>query len=143
MSWAVPRGPSTDPRDKRLAVRVWDHSLDHAGFEGCTGTATDIGDAVLLWDSGRYRNIRVDRAGAPIPMRHAIDDGKLEVWLTGHKLRGGYSLFRMRTREIQGNWLLIKKCDAGADAGRDPVRTEPHSVLTGRTLEEISGTIGR
>jgi DNA ligase D-like protein (predicted 3'-phosphoesterase) len=135
VSWAVPRGPSVDPRVKRLAVRVPDHGLEHAQFEGRTGSGRG---AVLMWDTGAYRNIRFDAVGSLMPMPLSLREGTVEVWLTGQKLHGGYTLVRLRTQEPRENWLLIKKQDAGADAGRDPVSDEPRSVLSGRSLDEIA-----
>ena len=136
-SWAVPRGPSTDPRVKRLAVRVPDHAMEHADFEGATG-ASGSGGAVLIWDRGHYRNLRADQGGSEVAMDQALTEGKVEVWLAGHKLLGGYTLVRMRRRDPAENWLLIKERDAAADAIGDPLRDAPLSVVTGRSLEEIA-----
>lgn len=132
-SWAVPKGPSTDPREKRLAQPTEDHPFSYADFEGVIPEGSYGAGAVLVWDTGPYRNLRAEKDGTA--MRYALAEGKVEVWLEGHKLRGGYALIRMNGRN---GWLLIKMNDDEADARRNPVRTEPASVLSGRTLDEIS-----
>jgi DNA ligase D-like protein (predicted 3'-phosphoesterase) len=128
-SWAVPKGPSTDPRVKRLAVQVGDHQLGYADFEGSIGTGYGAG-RVIVWDSGTYDVLTEGGAGA------ALDAGHLSVWLHGHKLQGGYTLQRTGGG-AKPQWLLIKRRDECADARRDPVSTEPESVLTGRTIEDL------
>jgi DNA ligase D-like protein (predicted 3'-phosphoesterase) len=134
-SWAVPKGPSTDPRDKRLAMAVEDHGLGHAKFEGVIGAGT-----VIVWDTGRYAN-RTERGGREVPMERALADGHVVVELEGQKLRGRYALTRTDT-EPRERWLLVKVRDEAADAGRDPVATQPESVLSGRTIEEVAAEAG-
>jgi ATP-dependent DNA ligase len=87
---------------------------------------------VLVWDTGPYRNLRGEKDGDGASMKKSIEEGKIEVWLEGKKIKGGYALVRTGDR-----WLLIKKKDDEADARRNPTSTEPESVLSGRTLEEI------
>ncbi len=125
-SWAVPKGPSTDPAQRRLAMAVADHSMSHNEFEGVLG-----GGAVIRWDEGEYRNTTPDHS-----MEEALDDGYARFVLEGHKLRGEWSLRRM---EGDKGWLLSKRRDDHADPERDPVRDEPESVLSGLTIEEIAG----
>lgn len=137
-SWAVPKGPSTDPAEKRLAKRVEDHPLDYADFEGNIPEHRYGGGSVIVWDAGPYRSFREDEDGKPVAMDRQIDEGQLEIWLEGKKLRGGYALVRTRTRGDPDNWLLIKMKDEGADARRKPVRTERESVLSGRTVDEVA-----
>jgi DNA ligase D-like protein (predicted 3'-phosphoesterase) len=117
MSWAVPKGPSTDPSDKRLAVPVPDHSLSHADFEGGT---------VIIWDEGEYRSL------GERPFEVDLEEGHASFWLEGEKLVGGWLLQRV----ADDRWLLIKRRDEEADAG-DPVATRPESVRSGHTLEEL------
>jgi len=137
-SWAVPRGPSTDPRVKRLAVPTEDHPLDYADFEGTIPEAEYGGGTVLVWDTGTYRNLKEeDPDYEPMSMADALASGLVAVWLEGHKLRGGYALVRTGRGE-DSRWLLIKMKDEEADARRNPVSTQPESVLTGRTLEQIA-----
>jgi len=135
-SWAVPKGPSTDPRTRRLAVAVEDHPLDYADFEGRIPNGEYGTGAVLVWDRGTYRNLRAED-DEPVSMAEALRDGHVAVWLEGEKLRGGYALIRTGKGD-DNRWLLIKMKDEEADARRNPVSTQPESVLTGRTLEEIA-----
>jgi DNA ligase D-like protein (predicted 3'-phosphoesterase) len=130
-SWAVPKGPSTDPREKRLAVQVEDHQLDYADFEGQIGSGYGAG-RVIVWDRGTYRPL------TPGDVGKAIAGGHLSVWLEGEKLRGGWTLQRTRGGE-KPQWLLLKRDDEGADARRNPVRTQPESVISGRSVDEVEG----
>ena len=130
-SWAVPKGPSTDPRVKRLAVEVEDHPLEYADFEGVIGEGYGSG-AVIVWDAGTYRNLDEERS-----MAETLDAGHAKVWLDGEKLQGGWTLQRTdRGRKPQ--WLLIKRRDEGADARRNPETTQPESVRSGRTIEQVA-----
>ena len=137
-SWAVPKGPSTDPRDKRLAVRTEDHPLAYADFEGVIPEGEYGAGTVLVWDAGTCENLRRDDDGNEIPIADSIEQGQVEVRLHGEKLEGGYALVHAKTGGDEDNWLLVKMDDDGADARRNPVSTEPDSVLTGRSLEEIA-----
>ena len=121
-SWAVPKGPSTDPREQRLAVRVEDHPLDYADFEGHIDEDEYGGGDVIVWDLGPYRNLTT---------------GHVKVWLAGEKLQGGWALTHARVGGDDQNWLLVKVDDDEADARRNPTSTEPASVLSGRTVEEV------
>jgi DNA ligase D-like protein (predicted 3'-phosphoesterase) len=135
-SWAVPKGPSTDPSDKRLAVPTEDHPLAYANFEGVIPEDQYGGGTVMVWDRGPYRNIRAEKDDDSVSMQEAYKDGKLEVWLEGEKLKGGYALIRTGSGD-DARWLLIKMDDDEADARRNPTSTEPKSVLSGRTMDEI------
>ncbi len=135
VSWAVPKGPSTDPRERRLAVRTEDHPLDYIDFEGVIAEDEYGGGTVLVWDRGTYRNLKEPDGET---MAEALADGHLTVWLEGEKLRGGYALTQTKMRGDPRNWLLVKMDDSEADARRKPTSTEPKSVLTCRTLEEIA-----
>ncbi len=135
VSWAVPKGPSTDPGERRLAVRTEDHPLDYATFEGVIPEGEYGAGAVIVWDTGPYRNLRANKGPDSLSMPRSIDDGLVEVWLEGEKLRGGYALKRLEDRE--SDWLLIKMDDDQADARRNPVSTEPDSVLSGRSVEHL------
>jgi DNA ligase D-like protein (predicted 3'-phosphoesterase) len=137
-SWAVPKGPSTDPSEKRLAVRTEPHPLDYADFEGVIPDEEYGGGTVLVWDAGSYRNLKQNEAGNEgKSMAECLADGHLTVWLAGEKLTGGYALTRLRERRDAEQWLLVKMNDDEADARRNPVSTERRSVLTGRSLAEI------
>jgi DNA ligase D-like protein (predicted 3'-phosphoesterase) len=135
-SWAIPKGPSTNPQDKRLAVPTEDHPLEYAGFEGVIPAGEYGGGTVLVWDTGTYLNL-TEKKGEAIPMGQALAHGHAKVWLEGNKLKGGYALTRFKTGQDEA-WLLVKADDEGADPLRNPVADEPRSVLSGRTIEEIS-----
>lgn len=137
VSWAVPKGPSTDPSDKRLAVQTEDHPMDYAGFEGTIPKGEYGGGTVMVWDRGTYRNLRANKGRDSKSMEDSLAEGLIEVWLEGEKLRGGYAL-RRTSRDGKPQWLLIKKKDEMADADRAPTTTQPDSVLTGRNLEQIA-----
>jgi len=123
-SWAVPKGPSMSPRDKRLAMAVDDHSIGWGDFEGVIGEGEYGAGPVIVWDRGTYENLRDES------MDDALAAGHASFWLQGEKLNGGWSLRRTDGRR----WLLVKRRDEHADAG-DPVAERPESVVSGRTIE--------
>ncbi|NBB93531.1 MAG: DNA ligase [Gammaproteobacteria bacterium] len=135
-SWAVPKGPSTDPRDKRLAIPTEDHPLEYAEFEGVIPEDQYGGGTVMIWDRGTFRNI-TEKDGERQPLEAAWENGHLLVELRGEKLSGGYALHRTGSKQ-DANWLLIKVEDEAADARRNPVSSEPKSVESGRTIEQIA-----
>jgi DNA ligase D-like protein (predicted 3'-phosphoesterase) len=136
-SWAVPKGPSTDPRVKRLAVETEDHPTEYAKFEGVIPEGEYGGGTVMVWDYGTYKNIK-EKKGKLIPMRTCYKNGAIEIFLKGKKLDGGYALVRMKRPATKKQWLLIKMKDEYADARRNPVNTEKKSALTGRTMNQIA-----
>jgi DNA ligase D-like protein (predicted 3'-phosphoesterase) len=119
-SWAVPRGPSTNPRDKRLAIRTEDHPIEYAGFEGTIPEGQYGAGTVIVWDAGTYDNLTRDNAGADIPVAEATERGHLAVFLHGHKVIGGYALTRIGPAGGRERWLLVKEADGYADRTRDP-----------------------
>ena len=137
-SWSVPKGPSTDPRERRLAVLTEDCPVALGGFEGVIPEGKRGGGRVLVWDRGTYRSLRKTGAGRPMSVERGFEDGKIAVYLHGEKLIGGFELIRTGDRGGRRQpWLLIKMDDEGADPRRNPVLTEPGSVLSGRTIDEI------
>lgn len=137
-SWAVPKGPSTDPREKRLAVHVEDHPLEYADFEGVIPEGEYGAGTVMVWDHGTYRNLKKDGDGDDAPgIAGQVEDGHVTVWLEGEKLTGGYALTQTKMGGDPRNWLLVKMDDEAADARRNPVSTQTKSVLSGRTLKQI------
>ena len=133
-SWAVPKGPSTDPRDKRLAMQVEDHPMSWNEFEGVIGSGYGAG-TVIVWDRGTYRPLTDGSFG------DALDAGHASFWLEGEKLRGEWSLRRMgggRGGRSNRQWLLVKRRDEHADTARDVTRDEPRSVESGLTIEEMA-----
>jgi DNA ligase D-like protein (predicted 3'-phosphoesterase) len=125
-SWAVPKGPSLDPATKRLAVQVEDHDLQHNDFEGPLGKG-----GVIVWDRGTYEQ------GGRVPWPEALERGHAVFVLHGEKLRGGFALQRTRPG-AKPQWLLIKRRDDDARPGSDVVAERPESVVSGRTLDEIT-----
>lgn len=144
VSWAVPKGLSTNPSTKRLGIQTEDHPLQYADFEGVIPEGEYGAGTVMVWDQGTYHNLR-DNAGKGKQRRNmpdALEEGLLEIWLEGKKLRGGYALNRIRNGN-KPQWLIIKMKDDKADARRNPVSTEPDSVKTGRSLQQIAADQAR
>src|SRR5687768_4216974 len=134
LSWAVPKGPSLDPNDKRLAMHTEDHPLEYGDFEGIIPPKQYGAGTVLLWDRGVW-----------VPKEDPVEGyrkGKLKFDLEGEKLRGGWTLVRSRGGKYGGDkaWLLIKEDDEFARRPPEAliVDDKPRSVATGRTLEEIA-----
>jgi DNA ligase D-like protein (predicted 3'-phosphoesterase) len=120
-SWAVPKGPSLDPGERRLAVQVPDHSIAHAGFEGVHAESPRGSGAVIIWDEGEFELVREEPD-------HVV------VELRGHKLRGGFALTRTGDRQ----WVLVKMVDEAARRGSDVVAEQPESVRSGQTWQEVA-----
>ncbi len=142
VSWSIPKGPSTDPRERRLAIHTEDHPIEYAEFEGVIPEGEYGAGAVLVWDRGVFRNLRTDQGDESedgSSLKASLEEGKVEVWLEGEKLMGGYALIRS-PKLGKNHWLLVKMNDEGADGRRNPTSTEPASVLSGRTIEEIAET---
>ncbi len=136
-SWAIPKGPSLNPGDRRLAVHVEDHPFDYRGFEGVIPEGNYGAGSVIVWDEGTWTPLETDD-----PAR-AIEEGKLKFSLAGKKLRGMFTLVKMRgARYGDGdNWLLIKDHDEFEDPDWK-IEEHPESVKSGRTLDEIARTKG-
>lgn len=132
-SWAVTRGPSIDPDDKRLAVRTEDHPLSYADFEGVIPSRAYGGGTVMLWDSGHWE---------PVPGKSAadIERGHLHFVAHGQRMKGEWILIRMKPRgkEKRENWLLRKVADKEAGEGDVLVERALTSVSTGRTMDQIA-----
>ena len=140
-SWAVTRGPSLDPHDRRLAVEVEDHPLDYGDFEGTIPKGEYGGGTVEIWDRGYW---------APEPgfedVDKALAKGELKLVMEGERLHGGWVLVRLKDdpKARRHNWLLIKHRDAAAVEGRgEALAAEDRSVASGRTLEQIAAGTGR
>ena len=142
-SWAIPKGPSLDPRDKRLAMPTEDHPLGYVDFEGVIPKGEYGAGPVIIWDRGVYENRSVDKRGREIPVSEAVELGSVKVYLHGHKISGGFGLVRMGSRPGEReSWLLVKERDSEADARRKPASTQPESVVSGRTLKQVMSEEG-
>jgi bifunctional non-homologous end joining protein LigD len=135
VSWAVPKGPSLNPADKRLAIQMEDHPMEYASFEGVIPEGHYGAGTVMVWDKGTYQT---DPQGSAAEQ---LATGELKFTLYGKKLRGGFVLIRTGLKSAnasrQRSWLLIKRHDEYADPSWNIDRYE-WSVLTGRGLEEIA-----
>lgn len=129
-SWAVPKGPSPDPRVKRLAIPITTKvGMD---FEGVDDSENK---RVIVWDSGEYATYELD--GEKISAPDSLTNGKLEFWIEGQKLQGGFTLLRVEEGSAE-RWLLMKMTDDKATSRRNPVMTEPLSVVSGKGLEDVT-----
>ncbi|HEY8264098.1 MAG TPA: DNA polymerase ligase N-terminal domain-containing protein [Methyloceanibacter sp.] len=130
-SWAVTRGPSLDPSQKRLAVMTEDHPLEYGKFEGVIPKGEYGGGPVMIWDRGTWEPIGDPDAG--------LAKGDLKFRLHGDRLNGDFVLVRMKPRkgEKRENWLLIKKRDEYAGDGNEPTEEFETSVKSGRTMDQI------
>ena len=134
-SWAVPKGPSTDPHDKRLAIETEDHPMDYATFEGIIPEGEYGAGSVIVWDIGTFSSIK-EKNGELISPAQSYKNGQIEINLDGKKLHGNYAL--IRTEGDDKKWLLIKMNDEYADAHGNIVEQQPESALSGKTIEEIT-----
>lgn len=149
-SWAVPRGPSDNPRDKRLAVPTDDHPLSYRTFEGVIPADEQGGGTVIVWDQGTYRPLGHAPDGSPLPFGESLERGHATFWLDGAKLHGEFALTRFRVGDEEVNpgpeaWLLIKANDRQAVRDR-PGTPDPHharSARSGRTLHQVALAEGR
>ncbi|WP_146620461.1 DNA polymerase ligase N-terminal domain-containing protein [Streptomyces sp. Amel2xB2] len=137
-SWSVPKGPSADPREKRLAMPTEDHPLEYREFEGVIPSGEYGAGPVIVWDEGTYRPLSEDFA-------HALERGHATFWLDGGKLHGGWALTRFRGGGTHGGdegreaWLLVKQSDArAAREARTPDPQRARSALTRRTLKQVT-----
>ncbi|MES9509098.1 DNA polymerase ligase N-terminal domain-containing protein [Streptomyces sp. NPDC000609] len=145
-SWAVPRGPSENPRERRLAVPTEDHPLEYRTFEGVIAKGEYGGGTVIVWDQGTYRPLSHDRWGAPVPFEQSLTDGHATFWLDGTRLHGEFALTRFKGGEAPGEevWLLIKAKD-GRATQEGPDAPDPYlarSARTGRTLAQVAAEEG-
>jgi bifunctional non-homologous end joining protein LigD len=140
-SWAVPKGPSLDPADKRLAVMVEDHPLDYATFEGGIPKGEYGGGTVMLWDSGWWEPdvawMKEAKGHEVLTPEEALAKGDLKFVVHGQKLSGSWALVKTKWQG-ENSWLLIKHRDEAARPGSNIEREAPDSVVTGRSLEQIA-----
>ncbi len=137
-SWSIPKGPSTNPSRKRLAIPTEDYPLEYAKFEGVIPKGEYGAGPVMVWDIGTYVNIKRDKRGKLMPIKKCYEQGHIEVYLEGEKLYGDYALIRTeRIKDGEYNWLLIKIKDDYASTHDDPIARQKKSALTDRSLTQI------
>jgi bifunctional non-homologous end joining protein LigD len=130
-SWAVPKGPSLNPADKRYAVQTEDHPIEYLDFEGVIPEGEYGGGPMIVWDTGTW---------APMNEPHeGLVKGDLKIRLWGEKLKGGWMLVRMKPKkgEADSNWLFFKERDSGVDTTTDILTARPESIKSGLTTEEL------
>ena len=136
VSWAVPKGPTLDPAVRRLAMHVEDHPVEYLHFEGVIPAREYGGGDVVVWDTGTWEPVHTDDPGA------AVRAGELHAEVHGEKLRGRLVLVRRGDDPDGKEWMLLHKNDEHAVEGWDP-EEHPHSVLSGRTNEEVKADPAR
>ncbi|WP_037679700.1 DNA polymerase ligase N-terminal domain-containing protein [Streptomyces griseus] len=142
-SWSVPKGPSPDPKDKRLAVPTEDHPLEYEEFEGVIPAGEYGGGTVIVWDVGTYEPLSHDRKGRPVDFEESLRRGHATFRLHGSKLRGEYALTRFRGGDDgEEAWLLVRAGRAGRPAPRTPDPRRARSARTGRTLGQVTAEGG-
>ncbi|CAM5337969.1 DNA polymerase ligase N-terminal domain-containing protein [Streptomyces coeruleorubidus] len=139
-SWSIPKGPSADPKDKRLAVPTEDHPLEYEEFEGVIPGGEYGGGTVIVWDHGTYEPLSHDRKGRPVDFAESLERGHATFRLSGAKLRGEYALTRFRGGQGGAGeeaWLLVKRAGGARTHGApDPRRAR--SAMSGRTLAQVA-----
>ncbi len=135
-SWVIPKGPSLNPKNKRLAILTEDHELDFADFEGEIPAGQYGAGKVIVWDRGTYENITV-KNGEHLSIEKAFENGEISISLQGEKLQGKFSLILMKKQDETKNWLLIKHDDPYAEDQFDPVTELPNSIISNKSVEEI------
>lgn len=132
-SWAIPKGPSLDPADKRLAVEVEDHPLEYGDFEGTIPEGEYGAGRVIVWDRGTF----IPASGEE-SFGEMLAKGAAKIRLSGEKLNGGFALVRTRWGGKGNNWLFIKERDEHARPGYDVTVMQARSVLSGRDVDEVA-----
>ena len=130
-SWAVPKGPSTNPATKRMARPTEDHPMEYATFEGVIPKGNYGAGPVIVWDRGTYRNL------SSKSMEDGLRRGHISFELDGDKLQGGWALTRFRTGKDE-TWLLVKKDDEHANRRGEITSARPESVSSGRTIDQLT-----
>jgi DNA ligase D-like protein (predicted 3'-phosphoesterase) len=136
-SWSIPKGPSDDPRDKRLAVPTEDHPLEYEEFEGVIPAGEYGGGTVIVWDHGTYEPLSHDRKGRSVDFGESLEHGHAKFRLHGSKLHGEYALTRFRDGKDE-SWLLVKASERHAPGHGTPDPRRARSVRSGRTLAQVA-----
>ncbi|MEV7785874.1 DNA polymerase ligase N-terminal domain-containing protein [Streptomyces sp. NPDC088106] len=138
-SWSVPKGPSADPRDRRLAIPTEDHPLEYEEFEGVIPHGEYGGGTVIVWDHGTYEPLSHDRRGRPVGFGESLERGHATFRLHGSKLHGEYALTRFRGEEA---WLLVRAAKGGSGGRGTPDPRRARSARSGRTLAQVAARDG-
>jgi DNA ligase D-like protein (predicted 3'-phosphoesterase) len=133
-SWAVPKGPSMDPKVRRLAVPTEDHPMSYNEFEGVIPEGDYGAGTVIVWDRGRCKNTK----GMDVSFAQNLDEGHATIELNGEKLQGKFALIRTKRGGKRLQWLFFKMKDDFAEPGSDVLSDKPNSVKTGRSLAEVT-----
>ncbi|EPD64015.1 MULTISPECIES: DNA polymerase ligase N-terminal domain-containing protein [unclassified Streptomyces] len=143
-SWSVPKGPSDDPHDKRLALPTEDHPLEYEEFEGVIPEGEYGGGTVIVWDHGVYEPLSHDRKGRSVDFEESLEHGHARFRLRGSKLHGEYALTRFRGEQDEGReaWLLVRAGGARPDGHGTPDPRRARSVTSGRTLAQVAADAG-
>lgn len=128
-SWAVPKGPSTDPQEKHLAVQTEDHPFEYRKFEGTIPEGEYGAGPVIIWDKGTFRSLKEGT------LEDNIKNGTVAVWFDGKKLKGGYAF--VKTKFSENSWLFFKMKDEYADADHELTKEKPKSVVSHKTIEQM------
>ncbi|MBD3196494.1 MAG: hypothetical protein GF317_15650 [Candidatus Lokiarchaeota archaeon] len=133
-SWAIPKGPSINPSNRRLAIETEDHPLDYADFEGIIPEGNYGAGSVIIWDYGAFENHSM-KDGKEISLQNAYKNGHMTLILGGKRLEGEFALIKMK-RDNQ--WLLVKKDDNYADRGIEITKKYNSSVFSSKSLEDLA-----
>lgn len=133
-SWAVPKGPSMDPKVRRLAVPTEDHPMSYNDFEGVIPEGNYGAGTVVVWDRGTFQNAK----GEGVSFADNLEEGHATIMLSGEKLWGKFALIRTKRGGKRLQWLFFKMKDEYAEPGSDVLSEKPNSVKTGRSLDEVA-----
>ena len=131
-SWAVPKGPSMDPDEKRLAIPTEDHPIEYADFEGVIPEGHYGAGTVIVWDKGYFENTKEDKS-----FDESLKDGHSTIRIMGQKLKGKFALIRTGKGD-NPRWLFFKMKGEEAESGSNITEEQPNSAKTGRSLEEVA-----
>lgn len=133
-SWAVPKGPSMDPKVRRLAIPTEDHPMAYANFEGVIPKGNYGAGTVIVWDSGVFRNTK----GKDTSFEDNLDKGHATIFFEGSKLMGKFAMIRTNRGGKRPQWLFFKMKDEYTKPGTNITAEKPNSSKTGRSLEEVA-----
>ena len=133
-SWAVPKGPSMDPKVRRLAIPTEDHPMSYNDFEGVIPEGNYGAGTVIVWDRGTFQNAK----GEDVSFSDNLDEGHATILLSGEKMYGKFALIRTKRGGKRLQWLFFKMKDEYAEPGSDVLSGKPNSVKTGRSLADVA-----